>query len=125
MDSERGETTTAVLAVPLAMFMILVVVQAALVFHAQAIVDASAHDGARAGQGERGTEEAARTAARSVIGTSAGNLLSDVNVTVRTNRSQLSVTVQASVKSLIPGYAPTILSTAVGPREVFIPGIQK
>ena len=120
MNRERGEVTTAVLVVPLAMLLILFVVQAAMVFHAQAIVDASAQDGAQAGQGESGTEAVARSAARSVIGTSAGNLLSDVGISVRTSPSQLSVTVQATVKSLIPGYKPTISSIAAGPREVFI-----
>ena len=103
------------------MFLILVVVQAAMVFHAQAIVDASAQDGALAGQGESGTEAAARSAAQSVIKPSAGNLLEDVSVSVQTRPSRLSVTVQATVKSLIPGYTPIISSTAAGPRESFIP----
>lgn len=120
MDCERGEVTTAVLVVPLAMLLILLVVQAAMVFHAQAIVDASAQDGVQAGQGESGIEAAARSAARSIIETSSGNLLSDVSVSVRTSPSQLSVKVQATVKSLIPGFAPTISSTAASPREVFI-----
>ena len=121
MEHERGEVTTTVLVVPIAMFLVLVVVQAALVFHAQAIVDAAAQDGALAGQGELGAEAVARSATQSVIGTYAGNLLSDVDVSVHTNSSRFSVTVQATVKSLIPGYAPTISSTAVGPREAFIP----
>ena len=121
MERERGEVTTTVLLVPIAMFLILVVVQAALVFHAQAIVDAAAQDGALAGQGEAGAEAVARTAAQSVIGTYAGNLLSDVDLSVHSSPSRFLVTVQATVKSLIPGYAPTISSTAVGPRETFIP----
>ena len=121
MDCERGEATTAVLVVPIAMFMILVVVQAALVFHAQSIVDAAAQDGAQAGQGEAGSEAMARSAVQSVIGSSARNLLSDVDTTIRMSPSQLSVTVSATVKSLIPGYAPRIASTAAGPREAFIP----
>ena len=121
MSHERGETTTAVLVVPIAMFLILVVVQAALVFHAQAIVDAAAQDGAYAGQGESGTETSARTAAETILGASAGNLLRDVDVSLHSNSSQLTVTVQATVKSLIPGYAPRVSSTAAGLREVFIP----
>jgi len=120
MGCERGEVTTAVLVVPLAMLLILIVVQAAMVFHAQAIVDASAQDGAQAGQGESGTEAAARSAAQSVIRPSAGNLLGDVKVSVQTRPSRLSVTVQATVKSLIPGYTPAVSSTAAGPRENFI-----
>ncbi len=125
MEHERGEVTTTVLVVPIAMFLILVVVQAALVFHAQAIVDAAAQDGALAGQGESGAEAVARTAVQSVIGTYAGNLLSDVDVSVHTDSSQFSVTVQATVKSLIPGYAPRISFTAVGPRETFMPMNEK
>ena len=121
MQRERGEVTTTVLLVPIAMFLILVVVQAALVFHAQAIVDAATQDGALAGQGELGADAVARAAVQSVIGTSAGNLLSDVEITAHADSSRFSVTVRATVKSLIPGYAPTISSTAVGPRETFIP----
>ena len=120
MRSESGEATTAVLVVPIAMFMIFVVIQAALVFHAQSIVDAAVQSGAQAGQGESGSEAAIRTAVDLVIGTSASNLLSDVDTTIRTNPSNLSVTVHATVASLLPGYAPRITSTAAGPREVFI-----
>ena len=125
MECERGEVTTTVLVVPIAMFLILVVIQAALVFHAQAIVDAAAQDGAQAGQAEAGTEALARTAVQSVIGTGAGNLLKDVRVSVDTNPSRFSVTVQATVKSLMPGYAPVISSTAAGPREAFIPAFSQ
>ncbi len=121
MQCERGEVTTAVLVVPVAMLLVFVVVQAALVFHAQALVDAAAQEGAQAGQGELGTEAAAHSAVRSVIGASAGNLLSDVDVSVQADPSRLSVTVQAAVKSLIPGYRPSVSSTAAGPREVFVP----
>ena len=120
MDSERGEVTTAVLVVPMAMLVVLLAVQAALVSHAQAIVDAAAQDGANAGQGASGTENAARTAAHSILGEYGGNLLSDVDISSSASHSQLSVTVKATVKSLIPGFAPTISSTAAGSREVFI-----
>lgn len=121
MQSERGEATTAVLVVPIAMLLIFVVVQAALVFHAQALIDAAAQDGAQAGQGVHGTEEAVHSAVHSVIGEGAGNLLSNVDVSVQANPRRLSVTVRATVKSLIPGYNPTVSSIAAGPREVFVP----
>ena len=120
MECERGEATSTVLVVPIAMFMVFAVIQAALVFHAQAIVDAAAQSGAQAGQGESGSETLVRSAVQSVIGPSESNLLSDVDVTVRTSPSRLSVTVHATVKSLIPGYSPRIASTASGPRETFI-----
>ena len=125
MDCERGEATTAVLVVPIAMLLILVVVQAALVFHARSIVDAASQSGALAGQGEPGSASAARSAIQSIIGESAEGLLSDVDVSIQTTPSQLSVTVRASVKSLIPGYSPTVSSTAAGPREVFVPGSRR
>ncbi|WP_419849504.1 TadE family protein [Candidatus Poriferisocius sp.] len=121
MEYERGEATTAVLVIPIAMFMIIVVVQTALVFHAQSIVDAAAQSGAHAGRGDSGSETIVGSAVRSVIGTSAKSLLSDVDVSVQANPSRLTVTVRATVKSLIPGYSPKIASTAAGPREAFIP----
>ena len=121
MRCERGEVPTTVLVVPIAMLLIFVVVQAALVFHAQALVDAAAQDGALAGQGVLGTEEAVHSAVHSVIGNSAGNLLSNVDVSVQAIPWRMSVTVQATVKSLIPGYSPTVFSTSAGPREVFVP----
>lgn len=121
MERERGDVSTTVLVFPIAMLLIFVVIQAALVFHAQAIVDSAAQDGVQAGQGESGNEATVLSAARSVIGTSADNLLSDVDVFVQASPSRLSVTVQATVKSLIPGYTPTVSSTAAGPREIFIP----
>ena len=117
---QRGEVTTAVLAIPIAMFLVLVVVQAALVFHAQAVLDAAAQEGALTGQGRSGTRLAARTAAQSVIGDSAGSLLSNVHIDIHTTPRNLAVRVRADVKSLIPGYSPTIASTAASPREVFV-----
>lgn len=125
MRSERGEVTTTVLVVPVAMLLIFVVVQAALVFHAQALVDAAAQDGAQAGQGLSGTEAAVHSAVQSVIGASAGNLLSNVDVSVQADPSRLSVTVQANVTSLIPGYGFTVSSIAAGPREVFVPNYRR
>ena len=93
MQCERGEVTTTVLVLPLAMLLIFVVVQAALVFHAQALIDAAAQEGAQAGQSESGTEAAIHSAVRSVIGTSAGNLLTNVDTSVQARPSRLSVTV--------------------------------
>ena len=120
MKRERGEVTTTVLAVPIAMFLIFITIQAALVFHARAVVDAAAQNGALAGQSEMGTEAAVHSAVWSIIGPSEKNLLSDMEIAIETNPSRLSVTVHATVKSLIPGFAPKIASTAAGPREVFI-----
>ncbi|WP_419918550.1 TadE family protein [Candidatus Poriferisocius sp.] len=120
MQNERGEITTTILTVPIAIFLITMIIQAALIFHAQAIVDAATQDGAQVGQSETGTKAAARSVVESVIGTSGGSLLSDVDITIETNPTQLSVTVQATVKSLIPGYIPKISSTSSGPREIFI-----
>ena len=121
MECERGEVTTTVLAMPIAMLLILVVVQAALVFHAQALVDAAAQDGVEAGQGKPADEAAIHSTVQSIFDGSAGNLLSNVDVYVQAESARLSVTVQATVKSLIPGYSPTVSSTAAGPREVFVP----
>lgn len=121
MGQERGEATTAVLVVPAAMFVILVIVQAALVFHAQSIVDAAAISGAQASQEGSGNEAMARSTVESVIGTSAKSLLSDVDVSYQKHQTRLLVTVRAAVKSLIPGYSPTISSTAAVPREAFVP----
>lgn len=121
MKCERGETTTTVLIAPLAMLLVFVVVQAALVFHAQAVVDAAAQEGAQAGQGELGTTSAVLAAVQSVTESNVGNLLSDIDVSVLARQSRLLVTVQAKGKSLIPGFVPTITSTAAGPREVFLP----
>jgi len=121
MEHERGEATTTVLAVPIAMFLVFVVIQAALLFHARSIVDAAAQTGAQSARGESGTEETARAAAQSVMEASAGSLLSDVDIAIQANPARLSVPVHASVKSLIPGFAPRIASTAAGPREAFTP----
>ncbi|MCY4258176.1 MAG: pilus assembly protein [bacterium] len=118
--SEQGEVTTAVLVVPVAMGLVLAVLQAAFVFHAQAIVDAAVQEGVLAGTTEEGSAELAQQTALSMIRSHSDALLTDLDVTTESNPLQMTVRAQATVRSLIPGYSPAISSVASSPREVFI-----
>lgn len=97
---------------------VMLVVQAALLFHARSLVTAAAADGARATQAEHGTEHDGVAVVEALIGD--GGLLEDPEVTVSRSASEVNVTISAEVRSLVPFWRPHITATSAGPVEVFV-----
>ncbi len=105
------------------MGLVLVILQAGFVFHGQAILDAAVQTGVLIGSTESGTKELAKKTTQQEIAANADGLLQDIAVAVASDPFQMTVSVHATVKSLLPGYSPTISSTASSPREVFISAV--
>lgn len=109
------------LVIPIAIGLVLMVVQAGFVLHAQAIIDAAVQEGVLAGTTESGTKQLAYEITESVITDSSETLLADVTINVESDPLQMMITARAKVKSLLPGFEPSISAVASGPREIFIP----
>ena len=86
--SERGEATTEmVLAVPVLMLLILTVIQFGLWYHASHVAESAAQEGARAARLHDATNEDGVNRARQFIDAAASSLISEVDVSRDTQRT--------------------------------------
>jgi len=119
---DAGEVTSTVFVMPIVLFMIMVVVQMALTWHAKTVVDAAASDGLASAQVENGTDQAGIDAANNLLAGSSEQLLTDIDITVDRQAETTSVRIQARVTNVVP-FAPIYVdATASGPTEHFRPG---
>ena len=112
--------TVTVILIPVVLALVMVVIQAALVFHARSIVTAAATDAARAAQANGGTTTDGRVVAAQLLDGSA-RLLEYTNVTVERAGDRVVVHVDAHVTSLIPGWSPSVSAHIDAPVEAFRP----
>ena len=118
--SERGDATVeTVLAVPVLLFLIMVIIQAGLWFHSAQIVEAAAQEGVRAGRIESGTTAKAEDRARQFVSTLSPSLGSTSNVQATRTAATTRVTVQGQVQAVIPGLTLTVSGVAESPTERF------
>lgn len=103
---------------PVLLALVLVAVQAALVFHARSVVTAAAQDAARAAQRELGTEADGRAAAAALLGPS-DQLLVAPSVVVERSADTVTVSVDSEVTSVVPFWTPSVHGSASGPVERF------
>ena len=122
---ERGDVTPMVIMTPIAVFLIMWVIQMGLYFHARTVMTAAAQDGARAAQIENATVADAAAAANQILADSQ-NLLFNENVAVTTNVNEVTVTVTAEIQNVLPFWGGGVLTaTASGPAERFRPQAER
>jgi Flp pilus assembly protein TadG len=80
LGGDEGATTELVIAAPAFLFMIMLIVQAGLYFHASSIASAAAQEGARAATVHGGTIPEGSQVANDFVQTLAPRLLDDVEV---------------------------------------------
>lgn len=118
---ERGDVTPMVILTPIAVFLVLWVIQMGLYFHARSVMSAAAQDGARAAQIENATPGDAVAAANQILADSQ-NLLINETVSVNAGADTVTVTVTADINNILPFWGGgQITSTASGPTERFRP----
>jgi Flp pilus assembly protein TadG len=83
LGGDEGATTELVIAAPAFLFMIMLIVQAGLYFHASSIASAAAQEGARAATVQGGSIPEGRQVASDFVQTLAPRLLDDVEVDAR------------------------------------------
>ena len=123
MRDERGEITSTVIMVPVALLLFLFAVQTALTFHARSVLSAAAQDYVRAVQAEDpGSGEAA---ANALLTEAAGLFTASPGIEATTGGDVIGVTIRGQVKSLIPGWSPQVTGSAEGAAERFRPPDQR
>jgi Flp pilus assembly protein TadG len=80
LGGDEGATTELVIAAPAFLFMIMLIVQAGLYFHASSVASAAAQEGARAATVQGGSIPEGRQVANDFVQTLAPRLLDDVEV---------------------------------------------
>ncbi|MCP5027884.1 MAG: pilus assembly protein [Actinomycetia bacterium] len=123
LSEDRGEIASAVVLTPIFVFTFMLVVQAALMFHARSLVQTAAQDAARATQVEIGTAADGHNAAGRWV--EEGGLLQGLEISISRTPTQVNVTITSGVQSLVPFWEPTVAATVQGPVEAFRPQSQR
>lgn len=116
---DAGEVASTVVLMPVVLFLIMAMVQAALTWHAKTLVDAAASDGLIAVQVDGGTEADGETAVAQLLNPSSQRLLSEVTVHASRSGESSTVNVEARVVNVIPLLPIRVHATATGPTERF------
>jgi Flp pilus assembly protein TadG len=119
-DDDWGfSTLEAVIVIPVAVFLMLIVVQFAMLWHARHVAQAAAQDGLRAARSYHATGADGKTEADAYLSKIAPRLLSGARVTVDRGANTVTVYVRAEVSSLVPFASFTVSESAAGPVEKY------
>ena len=119
--SERGDVAVeTVLAVPVLLFLILVVIQAGLWFHGSQLVEAAAQEGMQAGRVETGSATAAEARAREFVAGMSPSIAATAQAHASRTADATRVVVSGRVQQVIPGLRLTVSGAAEGPTERFL-----
>lgn len=104
---------------PVLVFMVMLVVQLALLWHGRNVAEAAAQDGLRSARGYQSTAALGQRDAEDYLRQVAPNLLPAPQVSVERTDTTVTVRVRAAVLSIVPlGLA--VDETAAGPVERFV-----
>lgn len=117
---ERGQTEL-VIVFPVAMLLVLLLLQAALWFLGRSVAQDAAQDGARAAALLGGSPAAGEQAAKADLAQLAGPMLSSTSVSATRAAGRAQVTVTGKAESLLPGFSLTVSASAAEPTEEFRP----
>ena len=123
MRFPRGEDgqTELVIVFPVAMLLVLILLQAALWFLGRSVAQDAAQDGARATALLGGGPEAGAQAARDDLIQLAGPMLSSTSVSVTETAGRAQVRVSGAAESILPGFSLEVSASAAEPIEEFRP----
>jgi Flp pilus assembly protein TadG len=130
LGGDEGATTELVIAAPAFLFMIMLIVQAGLYFHASSVASAAAQEGARAATVQGGTIAEGRQVADDFVQALAPRLLENVEVEGRyvDDGELVRMTVRADVTEVfeLPGVDLdfTVRETSEGVVERFRPATE-
>lgn len=104
---------------PVVFLLTMTLVQWAIVWHARSVAEAAAQEGLRTTQGYQSTAEAGRADTLTYLNAVAGKSLPHPQITVTRDATSATVTVDATVASVIPFGHFHIRETATGPVETY------
>lgn len=119
-DRDRGAATTeAVLLTPVLLFLVMLVIQFGLWYHAQHVAQAAAQEGVRSARVEGSTAERGQARAEDFL-TGAGSTIVQHPVVIASRDAQTAtVSVHGRSVSVVPGFSLPIDASATSPVERF------
>ena len=120
---ERGSMSLAqvVITAPTLLFLLMLVVQFGLMFHARNVAEQAAQEGVAAARRFDGTAEQGRADALQLLTALGDGTLKDRDVRASRTSGTASVTVTGTVVAVVPGLALTVTESASGPVETYVP----
>ncbi len=120
---DRGSSAAieGIILFPLVLLLVMTIIQAAVYFHAQNTAQNAANGGVVAGAGTDGTRAAAEAAVQDRLDRAGGSsLLTGTTVIATRTADEVTVTVQGTSLTFVPGLPPlTVTSTVTAPVERF------
>lgn len=122
---ERGSMSLAqvVITAPALLFLLMLIVQFGLMFHARNVAEQAAQEGAAAARRFDGTAEQGRVDALQLLAAVGDGTLMGRDVQVRRTSTTATVTVTGTVVAVVPGLALTVTESASGPVETYVPPV--
>jgi Flp pilus assembly protein TadG len=111
----------AVIATPVLMLLILAVIQAGLILHAQHMAQAAAHTAMDAARAELATGGDGIAAAEASLDRNAAGVLEDADVSVSRGTATVTVTVTGNATRIVPIFDAPIAVTVTGAVEHIAP----
>lgn len=118
-----GATVELVIAVPLLMFMILLIAQAAVWMHATHVAQAAATRALDAAAANTGSVEQGRSTGQDTLTALGSGVLRDPQVTVTRTATDVQVEITGTAATVVPGITWTVKTTAAGKVERFVPDL--
>lgn len=118
--SERGSASTeAVLLTPVLLFLVMLVVQFGLWYHAQHVVQAAAREGVRAARMDASSASAGRTRAVDFLASAGPTIVRQPVVSATRDAEVAVVSVSGQAVNVVPGFSLPVRSIATSRVERF------
>lgn len=122
---ERGAMSLAqvVITAPALLFLLMLIVQFGLMFHARNIAEQAAQEGAAVARRFDGTQAQGREKALQLLTAVGEGTLKNRDVTANRTSDTATVTVTGTVVSVVPGFSLSVSESASGPVEKYVPPV--
>jgi Flp pilus assembly protein TadG len=111
--------TETVLLTPVLLFLVMLIIQFGLWFHAQNVARAAAEEGARAARSEAGSAAAGQDRAEAFLDQAGPTIITDRTVTATRNADVVTVEVRGRSVNVVPGFTLSVEASASSPVERF------
>ena len=122
---ERGAMSLAqvVITAPALLFLLMLIVQFGLMFHARNIAEQAAQEGAAVARRFDGTQAEGREKALQLLTAVGEGTLKNRDVTANRTADTATVTVTGTVVSVVPGFSLSVSESSSGPVEKYVPPV--
>ena len=120
-EDERGEATEAVLVTPVLLFLVMLVFQFGLWYHAEHVAQAAAQEGVRTARLEGGSADDGQRRATDFLARAGAKIVGDPMVSVTRNDETAVVEIRGQSVAVVPGMRIPIRARSESPVERFRP----